>query len=137
VLWGFLHGVYLVAERGWRGSGERPVAQPALFATAFTFVAVTLTWIPFRAPDLGVAAAMLRALFDFRRDPGLDALAMLGCLGAMALTVLWHWRLRDSSLEDWYGGMRPLAQGGALSICLLTVFLASGGDQRAFIYFQF
>ena len=56
---------------------------------------------------------------------------------AIGLTVLWHFRMRDGRLEEWYGAMRPLAQSASLAICLLTVFLASGGNERGFIYFQF
>jgi D-alanyl-lipoteichoic acid acyltransferase DltB (MBOAT superfamily) len=60
VLWGGLHGLYLVAQHGWRAwRGARP---PAWWSGALTFIAVMLAWVLFRAPDLATAADVLGAL---------------------------------------------------------------------------
>jgi len=43
----------------------------------------------------------------------------------------------DRSLEAEFAGWGIPAQTGVVAICLIGVFLCSGGDERAFIYFQF
>ena len=59
VLWGGLHGAFLVAHAQYRRFGP---ALPRLPAQALTLLAVLLAWVPFRAADLPTAWAMLRGL---------------------------------------------------------------------------
>jgi D-alanyl-lipoteichoic acid acyltransferase DltB (MBOAT superfamily) len=141
VLWGGLHGLYLAAERALRGrlgpvSDEVP-PQPQVLLTLLTFVVVTLTWIPFRAPDAAAARAIFAGLFATSANAAIPAGPLYACIIAMGLTVAWHWRLRDSSLEEAFGRFGELAQAAALAACLIAMFLYSGGDEHAFIYFQF
>jgi hypothetical protein len=69
--------------------------------------------------------------------PGLPSHDEATALVVMALALAWQWRMRDRSLEDaasrWSEGMR----GMVAAACLVGVFMTSGGDSRAFIYFQF
>src|SRR3954447_3967173 len=53
VLWGGLHGAYLVVERVLRGR----VDAPAWLRWLIVLNLVVLAWIPFRAPDLSIARA--------------------------------------------------------------------------------
>jgi D-alanyl-lipoteichoic acid acyltransferase DltB (MBOAT superfamily) len=135
VLWGGLHGVFLVVERLLRRvrptwfetSGTAPVL------TVVTFLLVCLAWIPFRSPDAATCVAVITALFR----PGLPAANECLALVVVALAVAWQWRMRDTSLEEtaslWSEGTR----GFIAAACLIGVFMTSGGDSRAFIYFQF
>ena len=66
VLWGGLHGGYLLIHRGWRyccQHGASPL--PAPLAVLVTFVAVAVAWVPFRASDSAVAFEMYKGLFGF------------------------------------------------------------------------
>ena len=56
VLWGGLHGVYLVLQRAWR------VRLPRIAAQALTLLAVIVAWVPFRAEGLPAAWSMLRGM---------------------------------------------------------------------------
>jgi alginate O-acetyltransferase complex protein AlgI len=66
VLWGGLHGLYLVINHGWRrltgadgeASGWRKVAGIAL-----TFIAVVFAWVPFRATGMDAALRMWAGMF--------------------------------------------------------------------------
>ncbi|WP_213947816.1 MBOAT family O-acyltransferase [Luteibacter sp. dw_328] len=135
VLWGALHGSFLVAERVLRrmkpGWFDDTGAAPVL--TVVTFLLVCLAWIPFRAPDMATGVAVLTSVFR----PGLPSLDEAMALLVMALAVAWQWRIRDQSLEEaaarWSEGMR----GMVAAACLVGLFMTSGGDSRAFIYFQF
>ncbi len=62
VLWGGLHGVYLVVHRAWHRAGFR---MPAPLAHGLTLFCVLLAWVPFRAQTNGAALEMLRGLFGF------------------------------------------------------------------------
>lgn len=139
VLWGALHGTYLAIERILRGPHEASPSRPQLAPTALTFVVVTLTWIPFRAPDFAVAANVFIALFPVGTHPAsvLESSSMLLCLLAVAAMVGWHWRMRDRSFESVFAGLTEGARGLVLALCLIAMFLCSGGEERAFIYFQF
>nr|WP_229224816.1 MBOAT family O-acyltransferase [Duganella violaceicalia] len=60
VVWGGLHGVYLVGYRGWLAlAGEGP---PRWWGRWLTFLAVVAAWAVFRAPDLTTAAGILGAM---------------------------------------------------------------------------
>jgi len=139
VLWGGLHGAYLVAERHLRTNDSRTEspqrAQIAL--TLITFAVVTLTWIPFRAVDAHTAATALAGLFRFNLPERVGTLPLVCCLGAAFVMIGWQFALRDSSLEERCGRLSSGAQGLILAVCLICLYLWSGGDERAFIYFQF
>ena len=60
VIWGGLHGAYLVINHAWRDFAQSiPVTLPpriaAVLGVAFTFVCVVFAWVYFRAPDLATA----------------------------------------------------------------------------------
>jgi alginate O-acetyltransferase complex protein AlgI len=135
VLWGGLHGLYLAVERriGWaQGPGRSGVA-----AVLGVFLLVTLTWIPFRAPDLGVVWNILEGLTRFSSDSLLDPESLIAGPAGVAAMLYWQYRMRDSTLEALATRHGPLLQGSTIAACLISLFLCSGGDQRAFIYFQF
>jgi D-alanyl-lipoteichoic acid acyltransferase DltB (MBOAT superfamily) len=135
VIWGAMHGSYLVGERvlrrlrpGWFMAGKQQVVL-----TLLTFVLVCAAWIPFRSPDAATCLQLLRAL----SDAGLGASDEWMALCIVAISVAWQWRMRDTSFEEvasrWSEGARAAVAGA----CMVGIFLASGGDSRAFIYFQF
>ena len=68
ILWGLLHGVYLVVTHLWRQYGPRPAPTDAagsrgrprrLAGFALTFLAVVAAMVLFRAPDLASAGNIL------------------------------------------------------------------------------
>ncbi|MCC6156280.1 MAG: MBOAT family protein, partial [Candidatus Hydrogenedentes bacterium] len=69
VLWGGLHGLFLVVNNIWRElgfSGPRHTALARVYrmvCVAITFAVVVLAWVIFRAPTLDGATAMYSALF--------------------------------------------------------------------------
>ncbi len=56
VLWGGLHGVYLVVQ------SRFPWRLPAVVGHALTLLAVVVAWVPFRATGLDATMAMLRGM---------------------------------------------------------------------------
>jgi D-alanyl-lipoteichoic acid acyltransferase DltB (MBOAT superfamily) len=60
LLWGGLHGAFLVLHGLWRRIGWR---LPGGLAWALTLLCVMLAWVPFRAAGFGAAMAFYRGLF--------------------------------------------------------------------------
>jgi D-alanyl-lipoteichoic acid acyltransferase DltB (MBOAT superfamily) len=138
VLWGGLHGVYLAIERGVRGSsGDRGDLRAMPLLTLLTFLVVTLTWIPFRAGDTEVARLIFGGLWRSPAVIELNRLPMYASLLAIAATFAWHCWMRDRSLEAVAAKLGNVGRVLVLSACLIALYLYSGGDERAFIYFQF
>lgn len=134
VAWGALHGAFLVIEREWRKrwpASGRPGADIALTVT--TFLLVCVAWVPFRAPTPAVAWAFVKGVAGQGSASPVQWLALAGALCMFA----WHWRRRDSSLDAWLGDLSEGGRAAVAATCVIGIFLASGGDERAFIYFQF
>jgi alginate O-acetyltransferase complex protein AlgI len=132
VLWGALHGAALVINHLIRDR----VRVPRWFAWLVVFQFVVLAWIPFRAPDLSLAGAMLGRLFDpgsFTLLTPTVALAILAVIG-LQLTPerpMEHLRLRLEALS-------PAALGTALAVIIAVVgATVPGSGVPPFIYFQF
>ena len=67
VAWGALHGLYLVANHGWRAFARRRGWKPRGAASrvagiAVTFLAVVVGWVIFRADSLGSAGRILAGM---------------------------------------------------------------------------
>jgi D-alanyl-lipoteichoic acid acyltransferase DltB (MBOAT superfamily) len=85
VVWGGLHGLYLVVNHGWRAlrSGARPSGPASRAAArALTFAAVVVAWVLFRAESLAAALEMLRAM------AGLGSAGAVPMLGTGAWPIL-------------------------------------------------
>jgi alginate O-acetyltransferase complex protein AlgI len=62
MLWGGLHGLYLVIDHQWRKLGAH---LPRRLAHGLTLFAVLMAWVPFRSADMAASLAMVRGLFGF------------------------------------------------------------------------
>ncbi|MFA9217700.1 MAG: hypothetical protein ACEQSK_11420, partial [Sphingomonadaceae bacterium] len=111
VLWGGLHGIYLILQHGWRA--WRGDATPAWWGRGLTFLAVLLAWVVFRAPDLSTAFDIWGAL------AGQNGVALPHGLTAMQswLAMLgWH---------PTFSGIRWIELGGTgLPVLLLAASIA-------------
>ena len=79
IVWGLLHGVYLLVNHGWRSVKVRlnlkagPVQ--CLIGCVVTFLAVVFAWVFFRANDLGAAKTIAGAMI------GMNGIALPETLG--------------------------------------------------------
>jgi alginate O-acetyltransferase complex protein AlgI len=68
VIWGALHGIFLIVNHGWRafraalGWTSAETAAGRWIARVVTFLCVTVAWVFFRAESIGEATGMLRAM---------------------------------------------------------------------------
>jgi D-alanyl-lipoteichoic acid acyltransferase DltB (MBOAT superfamily) len=141
VVWGGLHGAYLIGERAlkhvlpagrWRDS-----TAAKLTGALVTFVLVCIAWVFFRAKSFSQALAQVKAMFGIEAHERVLRLIdyQLVVPAIVALLVV-HWLLRDRPLEDVVERTPWFVRSAALAVMIVTIVLMQGKD-RAFIYFQF
>jgi alginate O-acetyltransferase complex protein AlgI len=145
VLWGALHGAFLVLERG--GAGRLLQLAPSPVRHVYCLLVVLLTWVFFRAATLPEAIGFLRAMIGrghgggvVRASDFLDhqrTLAFAVALVAMTpvLPRLQSW-LRNAPLP--LHATASLARVGIpVVVFVVCVMRLSSGTYNPFIYFRF
>ncbi len=143
VIWGGLHGLYLIIEHKIRNSPIKTHNMSSLtriLLILMTFIIISLTWIFFRSRSMSDAMTIFGNLFQNSVISGKPILSMTEI--AMTLTtslslLLWHIYRRNSTVECFFTALSPIARGILLAAMIMTLFLFASGDDRAFIYFQF
>lgn len=135
VLWGGLHGTYLAIERAFRGVTISNYLS-AQGKSALIFLVVSLTWVPFRATTPDQAIAILRGLSNITQAD-LPYVPRLIAVAAILLTIRWHFLLKESCIEDVFMKLGQATRIAVIALSLIGIYLCSGGNSNAFIYFQF
>jgi len=143
VVWGGLHGLYLIGERLLTKSLGRyqlwklPAMRVVLML--FTFVLICFTWVFFRATSLTQATTILTAMLTLSSKSAtllLDSKAILTASGVVAAILGIHWCCKDRTLEDIIAKLPWWSISGSLAVMLYAISTLPGED-RSFIYFQF
>lgn len=143
VLWGVLHGLFLVIHKAFREWCEpRPGVRAALesplgtvWRIGFTFLCVSLAWVFFR-PDLAGSVEILNRLFVPHGGLGLplhNRSLWYTVLFLLLCHVLWAKGWWQRAWER----ANPVALGAALAICLTAAMLLAPQTRQNFIYFTF
>jgi D-alanyl-lipoteichoic acid acyltransferase DltB (MBOAT superfamily) len=142
VVWGLLHGLYLVVERLLRRfTGEAKWTESFVVQIILglaTYGAVCLAWVFFRATDFTIAMRLLRGMFGghAQADAILGTREMLQ-IGLVTLGMfVAHWALRDSGLEKAVDRLPRWVVTTAWAFMACAIILNQGAS-NAFIYFQF
>jgi len=143
VIWGGLHGIYLVVERYlkkilghqviWKFSGVR------LLLALFTFALTCLTWVFFRANSFTQALNIIRAMFNLSSQPAIINISKQSLLTTVAIILAMlgiHLLFRDKSLEEITKSFPWWVTSLALTAMLYAIATLHAED-RSFIYFQF
>lgn len=137
VLWGGLHGLYVIINHGWRDwrrrqrwLAEQPGVAERIAGWGLTFLAVLMAWVLFRAESLSTTLIIYRAMLGMGRNTGwtLDAAALLPHLPAdlqshqafawviALLTICWTLpSLRRQTEHLLTGNAAPVKWGVSLS----------------------
>ena len=139
VLWGGLHGLYLVGYNLLPRKWKKRKTTPRFLRVFLFFNLIALAWVFFRSPSVEYAFAYLGRIVRF--SPGFDHFPVFvaGLLLAVSLAV--HY-LVEPHLDKIAGAFGRLPwPAHALIVFALLVFLAYRGEQnvaaQAFIYFRF
>lgn len=147
VVWGGLHGLFLTIERlfvfGSRAIALRPrIRSPldrvrAFAAGALVFTLVSLTFVVFRAANLGEAVAYLTRLptaGGWAVSPKLGLLLLLSAAVTFGLTAVEYRRRDEWVFRAAPGWGRGFAYAAAVAYWVL---IGGSGGKVPFIYFQF
>ncbi|HET6253703.1 MAG TPA: MBOAT family O-acyltransferase [Puia sp.] len=159
VVWGALHGIYLIVERiirRGRKKDERPAGWPVvLLRRAVVFTAVSFAWVFFRAQNLAHAKYIIRNLFvglpeqlrdvvhnlHFARlrlvylNQSLNDLVI--ALIVLLFLIMIQSMQKDQPIDKWLES-RPRAFRLAFYYGVPLAFISLGIFNRSdFIYFQF
>ena len=162
VLWGTLHGLYLVIQQMWsrlRGTSDLPRAQPSgarsmvfkILSWVLTMLCVVFAWVLFRSPSLDGATAIYAALLSLVPtesgtvlwNAGLHASTGWWICAFLTLVALWPRNSNELGIS-----LRTLVQGrearvafvtgaSVALVALLILLNNSRGVAGAFIYFNF
>jgi D-alanyl-lipoteichoic acid acyltransferase DltB (MBOAT superfamily) len=136
VLWGGLHGLYLVINHGWHGLRrnlghdiQAPLSKPMhAIVVLLTFLAVVAAWVVFRADNFNTAAGILKGMAGMNGFVLPDAwLNKWGVFG--------QWLTAHGYATAAFA--YPLIMGGAINwiwISLLIVWLAPNTQQIMAMY---
>jgi alginate O-acetyltransferase complex protein AlgI len=142
VVWGLIHGFYLVVEHTLRTL----FGDPRFFSTLLskiaigllTYVAVCFAWVFFRAQDFDTAMRIIESMVGITgtADKLLSTRELLQ-VGIVTLALLTaHWLMRDTSIENVAARTPKWLIAGVWGAMLFFLIL-NQGSANAFIYFQF
>jgi alginate O-acetyltransferase complex protein AlgI len=155
ILWGALHGAYLMVNHLWRVLYPRhdaPHGAALLVGRALTFLAVVVAWVLFRADDVSSAITLLRAMTGLYGVPAstiIDHGAAIALIAPLLFVVWFAPNMAELTGYDprphsasspaelarakWYPSPRwALALGSLFAVSLLSLTKVS-----EFLYFQF
>ncbi len=138
VIWGGLHGTYLVVERLLKGKfSMKTTGIQGVFLALLTFTCVNITWVFFRAENFSGAVSILTSMFS-RVPNGIQVLEYFDIyttLVVIALLFTAHWFMRNQTLAQ-LKYIRKSSIGVIWAVMLILIIVAqSAGEQ--FVYFQF
>ena len=147
VLWGLLHGLYLVAQRVVSMPYQRlckklrcPAWSSTLLAVLVVFVLTCIGWVLFRSKSLDRALYILKALFSWDTAPNVSfggmkfQLLRVAAVVAIVLAVdFLSTGERVRSLYLKYAWARAMLLG----LAVLTILFMGSFTANSFIYFQF
>jgi D-alanyl-lipoteichoic acid acyltransferase DltB (MBOAT superfamily) len=146
VIWGFLHGAWLVAHRvvqPWLPKPQAPAGQIAYAVLAWgcSMVVVWVTWVFFRAASttqaFDICARMAGLAGSDASPPAVRSYVWL-LTALTCVLVLLESRIVSACANglDRWSRVTPLLRGGVYAAAILCVVVFGGSTQR-FIYFDF
>lgn len=143
VIWGALHGLYLLGERVIRHivpESELWKKWPIQLAMAMgTFLLICVTWVFFRARSFDSAFSIVGSMAGRVAEGQRSLLTPTDMIIAFYVTVgmlTVHWSMRNTTLED-VAKRTPWLLRAVIIAVMITLTVMMPGEDRAFIYFQF
>lgn len=150
ILWGALHGLYLVIYHCWRKAG---LTLPHTLSVCLTLLVVVIAWVPFRAADLNDTLVLWKAMFSplaYEHLPMVAAVLsdVTGASLQGVKTVFDGWELfiyllllvfcaKQPNVHQYLQGFKPCTKSLLITAGAACLALAMMGRPSAFIYFNF
>lgn len=139
VVWGFLHGLYLILERILKKRFRLKANNhfTGLLMAFLTFTCVNITWVFFRAEDFDKAWDLLLSMFFIHGSKAmLITNDLVAVLSLMFLVFLGHYAMRKRSLTGVIARTPTALLILIWGIMIFGLMIVQTSGQQ-FIYFQF
>jgi alginate O-acetyltransferase complex protein AlgI len=139
VIWGALHGIYLVVERLLKNKINIKInAFNGIVLALLTYTLVNFTWVFFRARELSTAKNMISSMLFMNPEGSkiLQNFDVLKVLILISLLFICHWVMRNTSMKNLSKKTHPTVLGIIWAILLFLIIISQGSGEQ-FIYFQF
>lgn len=129
VLWGALHGLYLMINHQWR---RLRIEMPIILSRGLTFICVVIAWVFFRADSLADGINVLLCMTDWlgRGDMPAHDLGVLLLLGIILMIVPHPIKFLEQTSF-------PSVKWALVTIALLVEGILYITVESPFLYFQF
>ncbi len=139
VIWGALHGIYLVVERMLKTKIHIKIGPyNGILLALLTYTFVNFTWVFFRAREFSVAKNMLTSMFFMNGDGEklLYTFDIIKVFSLISILFLCHWFMRNTSMKEVSLKTPSWILGIAWAIMFFLIAISQGSGEQ-FIYFQF
>jgi alginate O-acetyltransferase complex protein AlgI len=142
VVWGGLHGIYLIGHRLFAGHARPKLPNDPrqwdlrrVGGVIVTFHLVLLTWIFFRAAGISSALAYVRGIFAFREMGEMASVLpsmLLPWMLVLLIDIPQFWTGEHTFITRW-----PRISKNVVTAIMLFLIILGVGTRAPFIYFQF
>lgn len=138
VIWGALHGIYLVMERLLRNKIHIKInAWNGILLALLTYTCVNITWVFFRAREFSTAKNMLASMFGLHEgEKILQSFDIIKVFTVITILFICHWLMRNTSMKAVSLKTPPIVLGIVWALLFMLICIAQGSGEQ-FIYFQF
>lgn len=150
VIWGALHGLYLVIAIVSRSSKDKIIKLlyldkfPALMnfsKVILTFILVCFGWVFFRANSLNDALLILNNMFNFESGFTLAKYISIKVLlinfSFIFIMLFLHWWQKEKKFVEYYSDNPTYLRWGLYFFFIISILYFGGAGEQQFIYFQF
>ncbi|MBA4153504.1 MBOAT family O-acyltransferase [Flavobacterium sp.] len=139
VVWGALHGFYLVMEKLFRRKVNIKTTQwNGIFLAFLTFTLINFTWVFFRAREFSTAQNMIESML-FLHPNGilvLEYFDLLKVFVLVGLLFLTHFYMRHHTVKMVSESVPNWLFSFVWAVMIFLIVIAQGSGEQ-FIYFQF
>ncbi|MCF7561792.1 MBOAT family protein [Sabulilitoribacter multivorans] len=139
VVWGALHGIYLVIERLLKNRIHIKInAFNGVLLALLTYMLVNFTWVFFRAREFSTAKNMINSMLFINSDGEkiLQSFDIIKVFLLITLLFICHWVMRNTSMKE-VSLKTPAWLLGIVWAIMFFLIVISQGTGEQFIYFQF
>jgi hypothetical protein len=144
VVWGGLHGTYLVGERvaatWWGGRDDRPAVPPVVSVALrwlLTFNLVCAAWVFFRADSIATALQILGRIVTTAAGSSTLVTGLVVATVVAALASQLVPDHRTGALRAWFSRLEWGGQAALLAAGLTAIAVLGPDGVAPFIYFRF
>ncbi len=139
IVWGGLHGIYLILERLQRQYLPFKITSwNGMFLAFVTFTCINITWVFFRAREFDTAWSMIQSMFYLNPDGTkiLQTFDIIKVLTLIAILFVTHWFMRNTSVKEVSKKISPTILAVTWAVMFFLIAISQGSGEQ-FIYFQF